>query len=185
MKSKDIEKMIHLYLDAELDAEQRAQVEQMLENDMESRRLYDQLQQAHSVLQKAVDAVGRGSDSSFEMIYAQARDSFADRPAATGRLWYLQFAVGLAAGLLLALGLFGLYKYTASTPDSAGPQLTQSDPRNSIDADDLRRVSRFSDDVKPQIHEVDLYYYVDPDGREWLIEGVRHEVVKQASAGSI
>lgn len=184
MKSKDIEKMIHLYLDDELAPEQRIELERIVQNDTEVRKLFNHLQQTHSVITNALGVLAEHSEDSFDVVYSQARNSLIEKRRSALRSFSMHFVSGLAAGLMIALGLLWFHLKSSSVIEPIQP-IAKEDQRKNIAPVRFPEISSFQDEVKPVIHEVDLYYYVDPDGKEWMMEGLHHNMVRQTSSGSI
>ncbi len=190
MKPNDteIERMMNFYLDGQLAPEKRKQFEQLLADDAEVRRDFDRLRQTDLRIEQTAAAMTAEPDDSFEMIYSQARDSyFIESQPRQKRRFNLRFVAGLAAGVAIGLLVNFMMTSSATSPDSS------SDPTQHIAAepgqtpDNTVPVLQAMSPQKetPSVHEVDLYYFKDKQGQEWLVEGIRHEMVQQASSGSI
>lgn len=183
MKLNNIEKTINLYLDGQLTPVQREEMEKLIESDRDVRVLFEQLRQTDAMIKSAAAAFDESREDSFEAIYSQARDSVAARHTSLRWSSVLRFGAGIAAGLLIAAGLFYLYTASSQSMTPEWKQIAQGDQQDDLISDDVHRASACQKEVRPLVHDVDLYYYKDDNGNEWLIEGIRHEVVKQASAG--
>jgi hypothetical protein len=183
MKSKDIETVINLYLDGQLSAAQKKDMERAMEVDPDARALFEQLRQTDALMKSAAEVFPDDSDS-FETSYSQARDSFST--SETGHLFsFLRFASGVAAGLLIALGLFFIYTKSSPTEPPDPPQIAKDDQQKNSTSEKDRYTLSYPKEVTPLVHNVDLYYYKDKEGNEWLIEGIRHEMVKHAAGSSL
>ena len=184
MKSNDIEKSINLYLDGQLSPAQREELKNLIETDPDVRTLFEQLQQADAMIMNAAGAFDETCDGSFETIYSQARDSLTTQYAPIRLSGVLRFGTGIAAGLLIAAGMFCLYTKSSPTAPPEPTRIAKDDQHEDLTPKEVRQALPYQKEVTPLVHDVDLYYYKDAEGNEWLIEGIRHEMVKQASAGS-
>lgn len=182
---KTIETTINLYLDGRLSPAQQEDMKKALAADPDAQVLFEQLCRTDALIKSAGSAFGDDRGASFESIYTQAKDSAASINADIRRSSFLRFVSGVAAGLLIAVGLFVGYKTVSFEKNPKPAVIATGDSPDNVAPGQIRPAISRSGDQKPYVHDVDLYYYKDEQGNEWLVEGVRHEVVKQASASSI
>lgn len=183
MSAKDdrLEILIGRLLDGDLSPSQQQALECELERDGEAKGLLGQLRALHEcsaeVLAEEVRDHGADPEVIFERAWQQNKRSFWRRIA--GADGHLRFAVGLAAGFLLGVGLhFALVQdarpatglvtespVARETPGRAGSQertipVVQPGPSMQV------------------IRTVDWYGFTDATGNQWLIEGIQEGVAR-------
>lgn len=185
MKYTEIEKLINLDLDNQLSVPQKQQLQEAMDNDPEIARTVQQLRQADAAIKQALSASTQESDDSFETVWTQARDS---RAVKSQTRWpqRLRFVTGLAAGLVIGLAVHWMNS-DHGTPAVIAPQpsseIANADLQPSTGSNRLLEPYTDATNQQPSIHNVDLYYFKDQQGRQWLVEGIRHEMIQQASNG--
>lgn len=186
MKLSEIEKLINLYLDDQLSPQQQQPLQQAMQDDPQVARTVEQLKRTDGRIKQAVASMSDEADDSFEMIYAQSKDSLVIEPKLSRRLSPLRFVTGLAAGLVIGLAVQFMMTSAPevspvlpSQPRADAGLLVEAAPKPVLTTWDRPQAT------EPDIHEVDLYYFEDQQGRQWLVEGIRHEMVQQTSSGSI
>ena len=179
MKEDMLEIMIGKYLDGQITPSEQRVLEAELDNNFEAKELLTQLQDLHQrscelVASEVLDR-GENADEIFERAWQQRRKY--PSIGITGLSGPLRFAAGIAAGLVIGLVLH-FTVLMRSTPPSIqqGPTIVVQHPDNTIDENRQNLPS-------PQnvIRNVDWYTFTDKNGDQWLIEGLRENMVRTAS----
>jgi anti-sigma factor RsiW len=181
-------------LDGEISPAERRLLESELEHNGEARELLEQLRTLHECGREAIadEALRRGADP--EVVFGQAwqqhRKSFWRRVAGAdghlhggartlfAMLGEPRFVVGLAAGLILGLGLHFVLVWGAKTSavETMGP--VARDVRVGTDVWDQTRLGDGPDEAGQITRNVDWYGFTDRDGNRWLVQGVREGAAK-------
>jgi hypothetical protein len=178
MKEDMLEIMIGKYLDGQITPSEQRVLEVELDSNFEAKELLAQLQDLHQLSCELVASEildrGENADEIFERAWQQRR-----KYPSIGIIKLrgpLRFAAGIAAGLVIGLALH-FTVLTRSTPPiiQQGPAIAQR-PDNTIDENRQNLPS-------PQnvIRNVDWYTFTDKNGNQWLVEGLRENVVRTAS----
>ncbi len=158
-----IEILISKHLDGEISTSEQRHLQETLDQDPQTRQLFEELKELHEISQTAVDntlSQGRPAEDILGAAFNQVhRITWWDRAQ---HLFFSQFTTGLAAGLLIALSVQMISDHwpsqQPSTPTS-GPRRVHALP-----------VSVSEANIN---HQIDWYHYVDENGQEWLVEGLR------------
>ena len=93
----------------------------------------------------------------------------------------LRFAAGLAAGLVIGLMLHFAAPFvsTPQSPDVPTNMLAQN-AGNQMDAGQLTFPQPLMDSTDKPLRNVDWYSFTDNQGNQWLVEGLRENMVRPA-----
>ena len=174
-----LEILIGKLVDGEISPPERKILERELETNGQARELLEQLRSLHQQSCQAIAAEvsgGASADDVFERAWQQnAKSTYRRVFRFDGRM---RFAIGLAAGLILGLGLHFVAVWGSKTP----MQLTQ---QREV-AEEPAAVGGGPRGVQPVggshpvTGEVDWYVYTSPTGEQWLVEGVREGLARTA-----
>jgi len=183
MTEEMLEILIGKYLDGEITPTEQRMLEQTLQKDSQAKELFEQLQDLHRASREAIDSkildAGRTAEEIFERAWQRQTEHPLRRVINISSR--LRFAVGLAAGLIIGLAL---HFVLSGQPTSTKYEV----PARPV----AQNISSVSDDIKPKsqspmpdssenvIRNVDWYSFTDKDGKQWLIERVRQNVVRPA-----
>ena len=183
MTQEMLEILIGKYLDGEITPSEQHILQTELDSDPQAKVLLEQLQDLHERSCEAVgsEIIGRGKEA--EEIFEQAWQRQAANPLhrilrIDGRL---RFAAGLAAGLALGLILHFVLPF-ASTPQSPNvpTNMLVQNTSDQIDSEELTYPQPLTDPAGSSLHNVDWYSFTDKQGNQWLIEGLRENIVRPA-----
>jgi len=176
-----LEILIGKLVDGEISPPERKLLERELETNSQARELLEQLRSLRQQSCQAVAAEvsgGASADEVFERAWQQnSKSTYRRILQFDGRM---RFAIGLAAGLILGLGLHFAAVWGSKAPVQ-GPVAREV-------ATAPAPVERGSGGVQrvnvggshPVTGEVDWYVYTSPSGEQYLVEGVREGLVKTA-----
>ena len=182
MTEEMLEILIGKYLDGEITPIEQRLLDQALQKDSQAKELFEQLQDLHRASQEAIDAEiidrGRPAKEIFERAWQQTKQPLRRLINIRGRL---RFTVGLAAGLIIGLTLHFVLSRQLISTSYEPPVSTVAQDITSV-SDDIRLKSQapVPDSSENAIRNVDWYSFTDEDGRQWLIERVRQDVVRPA-----
>jgi len=179
-----LEILIGRLLDGGISPTERKQLDQELEQDSRARELLEQMRVLYEcgreIVERQVQQGGAAPADIFERAWRQSKGSVRQRIIRVGGL--PRFAVGLAAGLLLGLGLHFVSSGGIQPPiDDARVATAPGQPpveMAKLDESWRKLQPRTPDQVTRQ---VEWYGFTDPAGNQWLIEGYREGVVRPAS----
>jgi anti-sigma factor RsiW len=184
MEQEMLEILIGKYLDGEITPSEQQILQTELDNNPQAKELLQQLQDLHERSCEAVatEIIGRGKEA--EEIFEQAWQRRSANPLRRvlkidGRL---RFAAGLAAGLIIGLMLhFALpFISTPQSPDVPANMLAQN-AGNQMEAEQLIFPQPLMDPAGSSLRNVDWYSFTDNQGNQWLIEGLRENIVQPAA----
>jgi hypothetical protein len=182
MTEEMLEILIGKYLDGEITAAEQSALQEAMDGNDKFRELFEQLQELHRRSEQAVGAEliarGREADDIFDMALRRRRGRFVKF---TSPGW-VRFAVGLAAGILLGIGVH-LALSVSKLPDSSTAQPVAVIPPGG-DAGIKQETPSEADkneEGSNVVRNVDWYSFTDDTGNEWLIEGYRENVVRPAA----
>jgi len=184
MTQEMLEILIGKYLDGEITPSEQHILQMELDSDTQAKELLRQLQDLHERSCEAVasEIIGRGKEA--EEIFEQAWQRHTANPLRRilkidGRL---RFAAGLAAGLAIGLILHFVLPFISTTqsPDVPTNMLAQN-TGNQIDAEQLTYPQTLIDPAENSLRNVDWYSFTDKQGNQWLIEGLRENIVRPAA----
>jgi hypothetical protein len=184
MTQEMLEILIGKYLDSEITPSEQRLLDVELERDPQARELLRQLQGLHElgseVMASEIDGRGRTAEDVFERAWQQQSKSPLQSIVKLGG--HLRFAAGVAAGLILGLVLhFALPSVSQPQVSPAAPEVfaQNTDNQKTIEMPDLPRLEM--DLANNVFRNVDWYNFTDKEGNQWLIEGLREDVVRPAA----
>jgi hypothetical protein len=184
MKQEVLEILIGKYLDGEITPSEQQILQKQLDSDPRVRELLEQLRALHEQSGEAVASEIIGAGKEAEEIFEQAWRRQAANPLRRilkmdGRL---RFAAGLAAGLVV--GLFVHFALpsgsTPQKPDIPAANVLAQNTDNRMDAGQSAYPQDLPIPTENTLRNVDWYGFTDKQGNEWLIEGLRENIVTPA-----
>ncbi len=186
-----IELLMGKFLDGEISPSEQRLLDERLASDPDAGALFTQLTRLHETSQAAVQARILDQGRSAADVFAQAwQQAGRKRPLhIIHRVAFSQFASGLAAGLLVAVGLL-LWQYHTPVPPvpvqnnglkdiaKENEPLVAEEPEITV-AGDTEVPKKI---ITPEIlREVDWYTFTDKQGHRYVIEGLRENSVQPAA----
>ncbi len=184
-------------LDGEISPAEQRLLESELEHNAEARELLEQLRTLHECGREAVagEVLRQGADPEavFGRAWQQHKKSFWRRVArADGHLhggpralWAAlgepRFAVGLAAGLILGLGLHFVLARGVEPPPAETMRPIARNMSAGMDGWDRTRPVAGARGAGEITRNVDWYGFTDEAGNRWLVQGVREGAVRPAA----
>ena len=183
MTQEMLEILIGKYLDGEITPSEQHILQMELDSDTQAKVLLEQLQDLHDRSCEAVasEIIGRGKEA--EEIFEQAWQRHTANPLhrilkIDGRL---RFAAGLAAGLAIGLILHFVLPFISTTQSPPVPtKILAQNAGNQMDAEQLTYPQPLTDPAGSPVRNVDWYSFTDKQGNQWLIEGLRENIVRPA-----
>ena len=183
MNQEMLEILIGKYLDGEITPSEQQILETQLNKDPQSEMLLRQFQDLHERSSEVVtsELLGQGKtpEEIFELAYKrQSKNPFSKIAAYRG---YIRFVTGVAAGLILGLALHFVLPAASTIPNESNTQIAAA-PNTNNQADlQMRRLPQYPTDSAANVtRNVDWYNFTDKNGNQWLIEGLRENVVRPA-----
>jgi hypothetical protein len=184
MTQEMLEILIGKYLDSEITPSEQRLLEAELERDPQVKELLRQLQDLHEssreVVASEITGPGRVAEEVFDQAWQQqSKPSFRFKVKMGG---HLRFATGMAAGLFIGLVLHFVLPYTSESqgdPVSPDAVVQNTDDRANPEKPDFPVI--MTDPAGNVFRNVDWYSFTDKQGNQWLIEGLREDVVKPAA----
>jgi len=183
MTQEMLEILIGKYLDGEITPSEQKILQTEMERDPQAKELLEQLQDLHERSCEAVASEITGTGKEAGEIFEQAWQRQSSTPLRrilkmNGRL---RFAAGLAAGLAIGLILHFVLPFvsTPQSPDVPVNMLAQN-AGNQMDAGQLNYPQYLMDPAGNSLRNVDWYSFTDNQGNQWLIEGLRENIVRPA-----
>ncbi len=180
MTEEMLDILIGKFLDSEITPDERRQLNEELDRNIASRRLFEAFHRIH--VQSRAVAAGAGlsdvnTDDIFERAWRKSRRSPVRRLLTEWR----RFAAGVAAGIMFGVGAFALV--LRGTPD-AGPEAGLVANADRQDTPAIRDSVAELDTLNPLpgdvFRQVDLYDFTDESGGRWLLEGLREKRIRPA-----
>ncbi|MFC1739268.1 hypothetical protein ACFL1G_09505 [Planctomycetota bacterium] len=184
MEQEMLEILIGKYIDGEITSSEQQILDAEIQKDSEGRELLEQLQQLDTQSREVVNSEvlerGKTADEIFESAWRQ-RKKPALRLLIPSAGW-ARFAAGLAAGLVIGVALHSILS------GRAAPQIEPG--RNAVVAVDSGEQSGVrlptveavpAENAQGVTHNIDWFSFTDEDGDEWLIEGLRENMVREAA----
>jgi hypothetical protein len=184
MTQEMLEILIGKYLDGEITPSEQHILQTELDSNPQAKELLEQLQDLHERSCQAVasEIIERGKEAG--EIFERAWQRRAANPLRrvlkmNGRL---RFAAGLAAGLIIGLVLHFVLPF-ASTPESppVKADMLAQNTDNQIDAEQFTLPESLTNPAENTLRNVDWYSFTDKQGNQWLIEGLRENMVRPAA----
>jgi hypothetical protein len=184
MTQEMLEILIGKYLDSEITPSEQRMLEAELERDPQAKELLRQLQHLHErsceAVTSAISEPGRTAEDVFEQAWQQ--QSGHPLPLMMRKSGTIRFATGVAAGLLIGLALHFVLPSVSKPPGdpvAPGAFVQNTDDQASIEETNLRRL--LPDPADNVFRNVDWYSFTDREGNQWLVEGLREDVVRPAA----
>ncbi|MBN1818188.1 MAG: hypothetical protein JW828_12580 [Sedimentisphaerales bacterium] len=176
MSQEMLEILIGKFLDGEITPAEKRLLDERIACDESAGRLFEQWQFLHQQMQQTADAqmgLGRSAEEIFKQAWRQSRSSTVQ--GAARFLSRMRFITGLAAGLILGLGIhFALLNASEKPTGMEGTttiaEVNPVDNRNPVNgSSSLATMS-----ARPVSRNVDWYNFTDSSGNEWMVEGYRY-----------
>ena len=172
-----VEILIGKYIDGEITPSEQEILDGAMEKDTKVAELLEQLTELHEVSVEAVDSEVLDRVKSAEAIIDPALRVKQCRRAKIFGSGLLRFSAGLAAGLLIGFVLHlvlsgGLHVRS----DEIDPRTIANDTANQIEVQRTLPPLAGGDIIR----NVDYFGFTDKNGNQWLIEGLREDMVRRA-----
>jgi hypothetical protein len=184
MKQEILEILIGKYLDGEITPSEQQILQKQLDSDPRAKELLGQLRALHEQSGEAVASeiigVGKEAGEIFEQAWRrQAANPLRRVLKMDGRL---RFAAGLAAGLVIGLFVHLALPLgsTPQRPDIPAANVLALNTDNRTDAGQSAYPQGLTVPAGNALRNVDWYGFTDKQGNEWLIEGLRENIVTPA-----
>jgi anti-sigma factor RsiW len=191
MNEEMLEILIGKYLDGEITPSEQQILEAQLNRNPQAEELLRQFESLHERCSEVVtsELLGRGKtpEEVLNKAYQQQTKSPSERLSQNyiHRIvkisGYMRFATGVAAGLLIGLALhFVLLANQTSQIEPTLPNVVAQNTNEST-TPDLQRASQVPvRNAGGVIRNVDWYNFTDEHGNQWLVEGLRENIVRPA-----
>ena len=184
MTQEMLEILIGKYLDSEITPSEQRLLETELDRDPQAKELLRQLQDLHEssseVVASEINGEGRAAEDIFEKAWLQQSKAWFRLKATMGG--HLRFAAGLAAGLLLGLSLhFALPSVIQPQNDPVSPNMVVKNVDKQTDEENPDLPKLMTEPFNSVFRNVDWYSFTDKEGNQWLIEGLREDIVRPAA----
>ncbi len=174
-----IEILIGRHIDGEITPSEQRMLEAALERDSEARGLFEGLRALHD---SSIGAVGsemaRGANEADEVFERAWRRAGGRLRRIRGARGVIRFVAGLAAGIVIGAVLHFAVAGRTAAPERLAVGLNQ-DGKAETQERVLREV--LPDSTADVMRNVDWYSFTDKGGDQWLIEGLRENMVKPAA----
>ncbi|MHC4559051.1 MAG: anti-sigma factor family protein [Planctomycetota bacterium] len=183
MTHEMLEILIGKYLDGEITPSEQRMLEAALEEDSKARELLEQLQDLHQSSREAIASEvlerGKTPEQIFEQAWQQQAKYHLHPMIKIGG--YIRFAAGVAAGFALGLALHFILPAVSTRQSDTIPPVTASQKAvNEKIAERPAYPRLLLDPADNVIRNVDWYSFTDKQGNQWLIEGLRENIVRPA-----
>lgn len=184
MTEEMLEILIGKYLDGEITPSEQRILEAELERDPQAKALLTQLEHLHERSCEAVTSEiiepGRTAEDVFERAWQQQARHLL--PLVMRRSGAIRFAAGVAAGFFIGLALHFVLPSVSKPqgePVAPGAFVQNTADQASMEETNLPRLlPGAADNV---FRNVDWYNFTDKEGNQWLIEGLREDIVRPAA----
>ncbi len=184
MTPEMLEILIGKYLDSEITPSEQRLLESELERDPQVKELLKQLQYLHEcnteVIPSEITGTGRPAEDVFERAWLQQ----SKRPFRfiVKRIHTLRFTAGMAAGLVMGLILhFVLPSISQPQGDPTPTNLVVQDTADQAEPEEADFPRLMTDPDGNVFRNVDWYSFTDKEGNQWLIEGLRENIIRPAA----
>jgi len=183
MNQEMLEILIGKYLDGEITPSEQQILEAQLNKDPHSEMLLRQFQDLHERSSEVVasELLGQGKtpEEIVELAYQrQSKNPFSKITAYRG---YIRFVTGVAAGLILGLALHFVLPTVSTIPNESNTQYASAPNTDNQPNFRERRLPQFpTDSTRNVVRNVDWYNFTDENGNQWLVEGLRENIVRPA-----
>ena len=183
MTQEMLEILIGKYLDGEITPSEQQILQTELDRNPQAKELLEQLQDLHERSCEAVASEITGAGKEAGEIFERAWQQQATNPLRQilkldGRM---RFAVGLAAGLAIGLILHFVLPFVSTTQSPDVPvNIVAKNADNQLDAEQVVFPQPLMDPAGNSLRNVDWYSFTDKQGNQWLVEGLRENIVTPA-----
>lgn len=181
MTQETLEILIGKYLDGEITPSEQQILQMELDSNPQAKELLQQLQDLHERSREAVasEIIGAGKEAG--EIFEQAWQRKAANPLRRilkldGRL---RFVAGLAAGLAIGLILHFVLPFVSTHRSPPANMLAQK-AGNQMEAEQIDFPKPLIYPAGNAIRNVDWYSFTDNQGNQWLVEGLRENIITPA-----
>ncbi|MHC4131734.1 MAG: hypothetical protein ACYSSP_06490 [Planctomycetota bacterium] len=183
MEPEILEILIGKFIDGEITTKEQEILDEEIEHSFETRELLKELRELDKRSKEAISsdimAHGREADDIFECAW-QRRSHPVFRFLTPSSGWF-RFAVGLAAGLLIGIVLNFTLSSKAVPPTDMQQQVAVQGSQVPGDIQASAVTTLPNPSTKTVNRNVDWFSFTDEDGDEWIVEGLRKDVVRPAS----
>ncbi|MHC4758237.1 MAG: hypothetical protein ACYTE8_06245 [Planctomycetota bacterium] len=184
MEAEILEILIGKYIDGEITPREQEILDEEMERDFETRELIKQLKELDDRSREAVTAGilehGKDTGDIFERAWRQRKNPLFN--FLTSSAGWLRFASGLAAGLLIGIGLHFVLSSQPVPPNGVQGQLSAIQAPQVTGSVQRARTAELSNgSTKTVNRNVDWFSFTDKSGDQWIVEGLRKDVVRPAS----
>jgi len=180
MEPEILEVLMGKYIDGEVTEREMEILDEELERNFEARELLAQLQELDKQGREAVssEVLDEGAQASevFERAWRRRKHTVLGvlRPG------WVRFVSGLAAGLLVGIGLHVVMAGQAPSGVQGQAGVVQV-PHVPGGVQKASTVNPSKVSTRTVMRNVDWFSFTDKDGDEWIVEGLRKDVVRPAS----
>ena len=184
MNQEMLEILIGKYLDSEITPSEQRLLEAELDRDPQAKELLRRLQDLHesssAVMASELAGEERAAEDIFEKAWQQrSKRSFRFILKRGGQF---RFAAGVAAGLLIGLALhFVLPSISEPQDHPVSPDAFVQNADNQTDEENPDLPKLITEPSNNVFRNVDWYSFTDKEGNQWLIEGLREDIVRPAA----
>jgi anti-sigma factor RsiW len=183
MEPEIFEMLIGKYIDGEITDKEHQMLDEELERDFEAREFIKQLQELDKYSREAVGSEifqnSREASDIFERAWQRRRHPvFRFLKPASG--WF-SFAAGLAAGLLIGIGLHFAFSTKAVPPTGTRQQIATQGSKVPGDTQATSITNLPNTSATKETRNIDWFSFTDKDGDEWIVEGLRKDILRPAS----
>ncbi len=180
MNQEMLEILIGKYLDGEITPSEQQILETQLNKDPQSEMLLRQFQDLHERSSEVVasELLGQGKtpEEIVDLAYQrQSKNPFTKIAAYRG---YIRFAAGVAAGLIMGFSLHFVLPAGSTSQSGLIPPTTVA--RDNVNPPIGRLPNYSADSTRNVVRNVDWYNFTDENGKQWLVEGLRENIVRPA-----
>ena len=182
MKEEMFEVLVGKYLDGEITPSEQRLLEAKLDRDPQAVELLEQFedlnQRSSQVISAELLEKGKSPEEIFEKALQKSKHA---RPRVIRMTGWMRFAAGVAAGLIIGLGLhFILPLMTQGQTEPDPPDNRKFVKR--IDKDILLALPKLPEKPTGEpIRNVDWFSFTDEQGNQWLVEGLQENFIRPAS----
>ncbi len=182
MNEDMLEIMIGKYLDGQISPNEQCLLEAELENNLQSRELFEHLQDLHQRTREVIvtEVLRRGKDVKdiFEKAWGQQSSPLSYIRRMSGQM---RFITGVAAGLVIGLTLHFVLRTGSTPPVNQTPTVVVAHSPDLSDGVGGRSLPLPSGNMQNVNRNVDWYTFTDENGNQWLVEGLRENMVRTAA----
>lgn len=182
MRQEMLEILIGKHIDGEITPSEQQMLEAELRKDSQAMELFEGLKELHessrAVRNEVIDR-GRGADEVFEAAWQQrTKRSMVQVIKANERVRY---AAVLAAGLIMGAALQFMMSDIFNTQElETSPGVTARNGGYQKNGEDPALSPLWQERGGKVNRNVDWYSFTDEGGNQWLIEGLREDIVRPA-----